>query len=148
VLGEPGAGKSRLLEEWLRSYGPDELFDQLLAAIPPTGYLAIHAYLDRHADARVAELREALAGRTDRPVTFGWGPRFLHSTGQYHKGGPPTGVFLQVTGDHAEDLAIPGRDFTFGQLQAAQALGDAAVLRERGRPVVRLHLLDRSVPLV
>jgi glucose-6-phosphate isomerase len=119
----------------------------LIAAIPPTGYLAVQAYLDRHADAAAAGLRAAFAALTPRPVTFGWGPRFLHSTGQYHKGGPPTGVFLQLTGAVADDLAVPGRDFTLGRLQLAQALGDAKVLRDRGRPVVRLHLTDRAAGL-
>ena len=70
--------------------------------------------------------------------------RYLHSTGQYHKGGHPNGVFLQITADSRADLLIPGRDFTFGQLQAAQAAGDARVLRERRRPVLRLHLTDRA----
>jgi glucose-6-phosphate isomerase len=77
-------------------------------------------------------------------VTFGWGPRFLHSTGQYHKGGPPNGVFLQLTGEPSEDLPVPGRPYTFGTVQRAQALGDASVLAGRGRPVVRLHLRDRA----
>jgi glucose-6-phosphate isomerase len=80
-------------------------------------------------------------------VTFGWGPRFLHSTGQFHKGGPQTGVFLQVTGQVGDDLAIPGRDFTFGTLQAAQASGDLAALGGRDRPVLRLHLVDRAAGL-
>ena len=105
------------------------------------------AYLDRVADARLAEVRAPLAARTGRPTTFGWGPRFLHSTGQYHKGGPPTGVFLQVTGDPAEDLPVPGRDFTFGEFIAAQAAGDAQVLADHGRPVLRLHLTDRAAGL-
>jgi glucose-6-phosphate isomerase len=82
--------------------------------------------------------------RTERPVTFGWGPRFLHSTGQYHKGGPPVGVFVQVTGAVEQDVPVPARPFTFGQLIAAQAAGDAQVLTDLGRPVLRLHLTDRS----
>jgi glucose-6-phosphate isomerase len=73
-------------------------------------------------------------------VTFGWGPRFLHSTGQYHKGGPATGVFLQITTTPAVDLDIPGSPFTFGQLIQAQASGDASVLAEHGRPVLTLTL--------
>ena len=71
------------------------------------------------------------------------GPRFLHSTGQFHKGGPPVGVYLQITADPQEDLAIPGRDFGFATLVEAQAAGDAQVLADRGRPVLRLHLTDR-----
>ncbi len=106
------------------------------------GYVSLQAYLDRYDHADFAVAREIVAQRTGRPTTFGWGPRFLHSTGQYHKGGPATGVFLQITGDPVEDLAVPGRDFTFGSFIESQAAGDAAVLRERGRPVVRLHLHD------
>ncbi|AXT86787.1 glucose-6-phosphate isomerase [Aeromicrobium sp. A1-2] len=106
------------------------------------GYLAVQVYLDRVAHADFAAVRETLAERVGRPVTFGWAPRFLHSTGQYHKGGTPNGVFLQITGDPAEDLVVPGRDFTFGSFIDSQAAGDAAVLREHGRPVLRLHLCD------
>lgn len=120
--------------------------DELLAQIDPdTGYVAVQAYLDRWRYAHLAQLSQQLGQRLGRPVTFGWGPRFLHSTGQYHKGGTPTGVFLQVTADPVEDLAVPGRDFTFGSFIAAQAAGDAAVLRERGRPVLSLHLTDVEV---
>lgn len=79
-----------------------------------------------------------------RPVTFGWGPRFLHSTGQFHKGGPAIGVFLQVTAAASTDLEIPERPFTFGQLIAAQASGDAQVLEGHGRPVLRLHFTERA----
>ncbi|GAA3533975.1 glucose-6-phosphate isomerase [Aeromicrobium panaciterrae] len=106
------------------------------------GYVALQVYLDRFDHADFAGAREIVAQRTGRPTTFGWGPRFLHSTGQYHKGGPATGVYLQVTGDPIEDLSIPGREFTFGSFIESQAAGDAAVLRQRGRPVVRLHLKD------
>ncbi|MDN5669984.1 MAG: glucose-6-phosphate isomerase, partial [Renibacterium salmoninarum] len=81
---------------------------------------------------------------TGRPVTFGWGPRFLHSTGQFHKGGPAVGVFLQITAAPLEDLAIPDRPFSFGQLIEAQAAGDAQVLADHGRPVLRLHLTERA----
>lgn len=125
-----------------------EAVDALLAQVDPTsGYVAVQAYLDRLGETGYAELRELVAVRTGRPTTFGWGPRFLHSTGQYHKGGPATGVFLQLTCDPAEDLAVPGRDFTFGQFVAAQADGDASVLRNAGRPVLRLHLADASTAL-
>jgi glucose-6-phosphate isomerase len=121
----------------------EEALAKVLAQIGDRGYLAVQAYLDRHADSQLAGVREPLAKRAGHPVTFGWGPRFLHSTGQYHKGGTPIGVFLQITGVVAEDLEIPGQPFTFGVLQAAQAAGDAAVLRDRGRPVFRFHLTDR-----
>lgn len=121
-----------------------EAIEALLGALEPNGYLAVQAYLDRIAEADLAEIRPKLAALTGRPVTFGWGPRFLHSTGQFHKGGTPVGSFLQVTGATAEDLAIPERPFSFGELIAAQAAGDAQVLEDAGRPVLRLHLADRS----
>ncbi len=116
----------------------------LLGQLSPDGYLAVMAYLDRVGEAGLAEVRAGLARRTNRPVTFGWGPRFLHSTGQYHKGGPANGVYLQITGVARQDLAVPGRPFSFGELIAAQASGDAQVLAGRGRPVLRLHVLDRT----
>ncbi|MGP4104196.1 glucose-6-phosphate isomerase [Nonomuraea sp. KM90] len=140
------------------------LFAELLHAIPGDGYLAVLAYLDRLAafDAPVpdgadfeqmtdawmmadpATLRALLALRTNRPVTFGWGPRYLHSTGQYHKGGPQNGVFLLITGEVSEDVAVPGAPYSLGRLQLAQALGDLGALETRGRPAVRLHLTDRA----
>ncbi len=111
------------------------------------GYLAVMAYLDRARQADFAQVRGRLAERTGRPTTFGWGPRFLHSTGQYHKGGPATGVYLQVTAEPLEDLDIPGRPFTFGGFISAQAIGDASVLADHGRPVLRLHLTDQAAGL-
>ncbi|TWD84406.1 glucose-6-phosphate isomerase [Kribbella amoyensis] len=116
--------------------------ETLLGKLAEDGYLAVMAYLDSERDAALTAVRPALAGRTGRPVTFGWGPRFLHSTGQYHKGGHPQGVFLQITTAESADVAIPDRPFSFGTLIAAQAAGDAGVLAERGRPVLRLHLTD------
>jgi glucose-6-phosphate isomerase len=109
-----------------------------------SGYLAVMAYLDRHGDADVAGLRERLARVTNRPVTFGWGPRFLHSTGQYHKGGPQVGSYLQITGAVTDDLPVPDAPYSFGQLQAAQAAGDRQALARRGRPLLHLHLRDRA----
>jgi glucose-6-phosphate isomerase len=122
----------------------DALFAQL---DPNQGYVAVMAYLDRLSDAPLATCRRAIALRTERPTTFGWGPRFLHSTGQFHKGGPSVGVYLQITTAPQEDLAIPGREFTFGDFIAAQAGGDAAVLADHGRPVLQLHLTDHDTGL-
>ena len=118
------------------------VLDALWAQLGPTGYVSIQAYVDRGAVPQLAGLRELVAADSGRPTTFGWGPRFLHSTGQYHKGGPAEGVFLQVIGAGDVDLEIPGRPYTFGQLINAQAAGDAAVLVSRGRPVVTLTLRD------
>jgi glucose-6-phosphate isomerase len=111
------------------------------------GYVALMAYLDRVEHPGLADVRRAVALRTERPTTFGWGPRFLHSTGQLHKGGPAEGVYLQITAEPAADLPIPGRPFTLGQLIASQAAGDASVLADHGRPVLRLHLRDQSAAL-
>jgi glucose-6-phosphate isomerase len=118
-----------------------EAVDALLAGLDPErGYVAVQAYLDRHRDAALSGARDSLARRTGRPVTFGWGPRFLHSTGQYHKGGPATGVYLQVTGQPVADLAVPDRSFTFHEFLTAQAVGDGQVLADHDRPVLRLHV--------
>lgn len=106
------------------------------------GYVSIHAYLDRTSVPEALELRELFAAKTRRPVTFGWAPRFLHSTGQYHKGGPRQGIFLQILAAAKKDIAVPGRDFTFGELIASQAAGDAKVLGALGRPVLTLTLSD------
>ncbi|MGN6272860.1 MAG: glucose-6-phosphate isomerase [Protaetiibacter sp.] len=117
----------------------------LLAALPEDGYVSVQAYLDRPAFPGLPAVRDALARRAGRPVTFGWGPRFLHSTGQFHKGGPAVGVFLQIVGAGDVDLEIPERPFTFGELIQAQAAGDASVLAEHGRPVLTLtlpHVVD------
>jgi glucose-6-phosphate isomerase len=117
----------------------------VVGAVGDDGYLAVMAYLDRHGDDAAEDVRPRLARAAQgRPVTFGWAPRFLHSTGQFHKGGPQVGVFLQVTGAVTEDVDVPGRPFTFGRLQMAQALGDVRALEQRGRPAVRLHLTDRA----
>lgn len=111
------------------------------------GYVAVMAYLDRPAHPDLADVRRTLAVRTRRPVTFGWGPRFLHSTGQFHKGGPAVGVFVQITDEPRADLDVPGREFSFGTLVAAQAAGDAQVLADHGRPVLRLHVTEAEAGL-
>jgi glucose-6-phosphate isomerase len=119
----------------------------LVAAIPDTGFLAIMAYLDRAEDASAADLRGELARSSGKAVTFGWAPRFLHSTGQYHKGGPQVGVFLQITAVPDGQLDVPGRPYDFGTLQAAQAGGDRQALAGRDRPLLHLHLTDRAAGL-
>jgi glucose-6-phosphate isomerase len=115
-----------------------------IAEIPDGGYVAVMAYLDRSGDRDLARLREIIARKSNRPVTFGWGPRFLHSTGQFHKGGQQNGAFLQITGVTNGDVMIPGQSYGFKTLIMAQALGDLRALAKRKYPLLRLHLSDRS----
>lgn len=117
-----------------------------LAMAAPGDYLAIQAYLAPTAEAwRVLqEIRVALRDRLRIATTLGWGPRYLHSTGQMHKGGPTSGLFVQITGDDREDLAIPGAGYGFSTLKAAQALGDLQSLRDGARRVIRLHLTGKQ----
>ena len=122
--------------------------DALWSLLDEDGYVSIQAFVDRSAVPQLAGLRELVAADSGRPVTFGWGPRFLHSTGQYHKGGPQNGVFLQITEATDVDLEIPGLPFTFGELIRAQAAGDAAVLAGLGRPVVTLTLTDPGLDVL
>lgn len=124
------------------------VLEHLWQSVPSDGYVAVQAYVDRTSVPQLAGVRELIAADSGRPTTFGWGPRFLHSTGQYHKGGPANGVFLQITERTDVDLEIPGRPFTFGRLIEAQASGDAAVLAERGRPVVTLTLTDPATEVL
>jgi transaldolase/glucose-6-phosphate isomerase len=113
-----------------------------LATATPADYLAFCAYFLRtpERDALLTRLRVACRDRTRNATTVGYGPRFLHSTGQLHKGGPNTGVFLQLTADAKTDLPVPGESYTFATLRDAQALGDLQVLKRRGRRVLRVHL--------
>ena len=122
-----------------------ESLSQLISNIPADGYIAIMAYLDRKDDAAITELRNILASKSGRPVTFGWGPRFLHSTGQFHKGGQQNGVFLQITGDVKKDIAIPGQIYGFKTLVAAQALGDGKALASRKYPLLRFNFTNRAM---
>lgn len=119
-----------------------------LAMAAPGDYLAIHAYLTPTAEAGRAlqEMRVALRDRLRVATTVGWGPRYLHSTGQMHKGGPTSGLFIQITGDDREDLAIPGAGYGFSTLKSAQALGDLQSLRDGARRVIRLHLTGKQSP--
>lgn len=116
--------------------------EQLLEQATSLSYFSIQAYLNREEYPQLEKLRDILAARTSRPVTFGWGPRFLHSTGQYHKGGPKQALVIQITGEHGHDLDVPGRPFSFGTLIQAQAQGDAIVLSNAGLAVVSLEFAD------
>jgi len=118
----------------------------LLDSIKPGDYFAITAYIPSTEENETKLNRIRLAVRDAKKVatTVGFGPRFLHSTGQLHKGGPPTGVFLQITDSAQPDIPIPGKPFTFGQVIAAQAAGDLAALKARGRRAMSVHLEDLS----
>jgi len=113
-----------------------------LARHRPDAYLALQAFIapTPSRDQAVARIRTLLRDRTGRATTAGYGPRFLHSTGQLHKGGAPIGWFLQLTSDHPNDVAIPGWPYTFGQLIDAQAAGDFAALEGHDLPILRVHL--------
>ncbi|MDP6581951.1 MAG: hypothetical protein QF681_14960, partial [Vicinamibacterales bacterium] len=122
--------------------GIDRLLSAHLARLGPGDYFAALAYLDRRAThwAALQRLRHVVREARRVATCVGFGPRFLHSTGQVFKGGPDSGVFLQVTCDDVADLPIPGRGYTFGVVKAAQASGDLQVLAARGRRALRVHL--------
>jgi len=115
-----------------------------LARAQAGDYVALLAYIERnlaHSEA-LSRLRRMIRDRTRAATCLGFGPRFLHSTGQAYKGGPNSGVILQITADDAEDLSVPGQRYTFGVVKAAQARGDFDVLAERGRRLLRVHLIQ------
>ncbi len=134
-----------------------ETLARFLAQARPGDYITLMAYLteELQTDQALQAIRVRLRDGTRLATTVGYGPRFLHSTGQYHKGGPNTGLFLQLTADDAEDAYVPGAPYTFGVFRRAQALGDLEALRKHGRRVLRVHLgrdvaqglrdLDRAV---
>ena len=115
---------------------------ELLTKAEKGKYLAIMAYINETpgTDKALAELRRKVVEQYGIATTLGYGPRFLHSTGQLHKGGPAPGLFLQITVDHETDIPIPGMPYTFGVVAAAQALGDLQALQSLGRNVIRFHL--------
>ena len=133
---------ARILEGGADGQVETEALSALLEQIRPGDYIAIQAYLTRSADldAQLQTARLRLRDRHRVATTVGYGPRFLHSTGQLHKGGPNTGVFIQVVGDDDVDLSIPDKPYTFGELKRAQALGDLQSLRALGRRVARVTL--------
>ncbi|MBW3665593.1 MAG: bifunctional transaldolase/phosoglucose isomerase [Actinobacteria bacterium] len=129
------------LDEGAPDVGPEPLAP-LLAQVGTGDYLALQAYLDPE-DERLADLQRVRVALRDRhriATTLGVGPRYLHSTGQLHKGGPNTGVFVQVVTDHERDVEIPGESFGFATLERAQAAGDLQALRDRGRRAIRVPL--------
>jgi glucose-6-phosphate isomerase len=113
-----------------------------LGKLVANGYASIQAYIHQTPtrDAELLEIRTLLRDKTHRATTVGYGPRFLHSTGQLHKGGAPTGWFLQLVAEHPEDLEIPGKAYSFGQLIDAQAIGDARTIEDHKLPILRINL--------
>ena len=116
--------------------------EELLAQAGPPHYVAIMGYVkpSEEFDAAIAELRTRIRDHTKATTTFGYGPRFLHSTGQFHKGGPPTGLFLAAVHDGDEDVEIPEAGYGFRHLKNAQAIGDLQTLRDHGLPAVQVRL--------
>jgi len=137
------AATSRVLVEGVPDEEPVHP-KELLSQVEPGDYVAIQAFLDPGLEVveQLEQVRRLLRDELQVPVTLGIGPRYLHSTGQYHKGGPPTGVFLQVVEDDPDELAIPGRDYGFGTLLRAQAAGDLRALRDQGLRAGRVPLQD------
>ena len=136
-----------VLQNYLASGGLPEVeagssVDDLLSQASPGDYLSIMAYVRQTPEVNqsLEDLRQRVMERHSIATTLGYGPRFLHSTGQLHKGGPNTGLFLQITGDQPKDLPIPGQPYSFGVLAEAQALGDLQALLDLGRRVARVHL--------
>lgn len=122
--------------------GTDDALRELFAEAEPPSYFAVMGYVQPSAalDEALAELRTTIRDATRCATTFGYGPRFLHSTGQLHKGGPPTGRFLQLVHDGDEDIEVPEADYSFGTLKNAQATGDLQTLRAHGLPAHRVRL--------
>jgi len=146
--GSLPARRPAFVAEVLSFFGPPPapsaaaVLSCFFATVRPRDYIALQAYLTETPamNATLCALQGQLRAATGLAVTVGYGPRYLHSTGQYHKGGPNTGLFLQLTADDTEDVAIPGQGYTFGTLKRAQADGDMDALLERGRRVLRVHL--------
>ncbi len=125
-----------------KASGFNDLLRGFLQLARPGNYFAIMAYVapSEAIEKEIAVIRTAVRDRFKIATTFGYGPRFLHSTGQLHKGGPNTGLFLQVTQDHCETFAIPGESYDFAILNEAQHLGDFRALQAHGRRVIRVHV--------
>jgi len=135
-------GRPVLESETLAIYSEKSLdsLESYLAGAGSSNYLSIMAYLNRNTSPEVIQLRDLLESYLKIPTTFGWGPRFLHSTGQFHKGGPLVGSFIQITTATEVKIPIPGAGYGFERLVLAQALGDFEALKMRQLPVMRIHL--------
>jgi len=130
------------LETWISGGTLESCLRGHMNRIELKDYVAINAYLEMNPENHelLQQIRQVIQNHKKIATTLGYGPRFLHSTGQLHKGGPNTGVFIQITSDDTEDLAIPGREYTFSVLKEAQSTGDHLSLSTRKRRILRIHL--------
>jgi transaldolase/glucose-6-phosphate isomerase len=146
--GSLPAEKPALVEDGIALFGLtgakslDSALLEHLNSLKNGDYFALLAYIQMNEEheAALQSIRTSVRDKKHVATCLGFGPRFLHSTGQAYKGGPNSGVFLQITADDAEDLQVPGQKYTFGVVKAAQARGDLQVLVERGRRALRIHL--------
>ena len=157
--GSAPVGEPRARDEGVEVYTSNDLWSRLTSNTPghpslemllgrffalrrPGDYLAILTFLSRTAgtESAFAHLRREIRDAIRIPVLQGYGPRYLHSIGQLYKGGPPNGMFLEITAAAGQDLPIPESKITFGKLELAQALGDTRALESRGKPTLRLHI--------
>ncbi len=144
----PDAGQPTATQDGVAYYGEVAGHDAagvLLAFFQqaqPGNFMTLQAYLHEteHLNEQLADFRKQVQDKLRLATTSGYGPRFLHSTGQYHKGGPNNGLFVQFTADHPRDLPLPGRTYTFGTFENAQAQGDLEALRDNGRRALHIHL--------
>jgi glucose-6-phosphate isomerase len=148
ILDNPPTESTHVVDENLKIYnssGRDlrEALNQFFSK--SRGYIGVTAFLDREELRYFQNISELIEQKSKQPCTFGWGPRYLHSTGQFHKGGPLIGSFLQITCSESTTLEVPGRDFTFGQLISAQAAGDAAALMSRDLNFLRIDISGEDI---
>ena len=144
----PDPGQPAADQDGVRYYGDvtgaeaTAVLHAFFAQAQPGNFLTLQAYLHENEalNKSLAEFRQLVQDKLRIATTSGYGPRFLHSTGQYHKGGPNVGLFVQFTADHPQDLPLPGRTYTFGTFENAQAQGDLQALRDNGRRALHIHL--------
>ena len=144
----PSAGQPTATQAGISYYaevpGTDaaSVLKAFFAQAAPGNFVTLQAYLHEtdQLNQQLAEFRQLVQDKLRLATTSGYGPRFLHSTGQYHKGGPNVGLFVQFTADHPQDMPLPGRTYTFGTFENAQAQGDLQALRDKGRRAVHIHL--------
>ncbi|MFC2022940.1 hypothetical protein ACFLTL_02145, partial [Chloroflexota bacterium] len=139
---ESSLGEERAIYHCLFGIDVTESLTRLLSKARSSDYLAVLAYVQQtpEVDDVMAEFRRRIVEKHAMATTLGYGPRYLHSTGQLYKGGPNTGIFLLITTEHESDVPIPGKPYSFGLLADAQALGDLRALKSTGRRVIRVHL--------